>query len=750
MQTTRRRSLTAELARKVVIHRDAFGIPHVFGDTDAAAIFGSACAQAEDNFDAIETSYLTVLGRLAEKAGPAALAEDLLARALDLPGWARKEYRRADTHTRTLCDAFAAGLNLHLDRRSIETPAVIQCFEPWHVFALYRILHLWALRSVPFDPREIFGGLGSVRRNTSALHAISGLRGIQTRPPGTAALSSAWALAPQRTTSASTALISCSHVAFGSLYELHVASGEGLNIAGAGYWGMPIPMLGATPCIAWSLTANFPRVADLYAESFTPRGGRAYRHGGKRLRATDWRESLCVKTPRGLQRFNVSFRKTRHGPIVSVRDGAPIAARVAHLVEGGAFQQFLAMSKSRTFRKFKEAIRPRALIFHNILYADLRGNIYYLYNGAIPRRGAKSGLPALLDGADPRTEWQSYHALKELPQTLNPRHGFLQNCNSSPFVTANEGNPDPARFPGYLVRESDNLRAAESRSIAARTRRFTLKEIPSIPFATVVPAARILIPELLREWQALRSSHRKRARPLRPVVKTLERWRYVSSQRSIATTLFVLTSEMLSRMTTRRAPRWPRISALERTVSRLRRRFGTWAVPWGKINRLQRPPRGGRWDDRSPSLSIAGCPTWTGAAFAFDSADPPLMRRRYGYFGNAYVFMAELKGRVQLRSIAPFGQSSDPRSPHFFDQSRLYSRATLKRVALTLADVRRGAVRTYSPELRGGRSRRSTQRAGPQQSKLHASNGIGNGARREQLRREGALHTREPVGRSRN
>src|SRR5688500_17942364 len=104
------------IAREVMIYRDVYGVPHVFGKTDASTVFGFAYAQAEDNFWRIEDNYLAAIGRSAEVDGERRLERDRRNRALGIPRLAREEYKRLDPHTQSLCDAFAAGLNYYLER----------------------------------------------------------------------------------------------------------------------------------------------------------------------------------------------------------------------------------------------------------------------------------------------------------------------------------------------------------------------------------------------------------------------------------------------------------------------------------------------------------------------------------------------------------------------------------------------------------------------------------------------------------
>src|SRR5262249_39705415 len=49
---------TEKLARSVTIYRDSFGVPHVFGKTDASVVFGLMYAQCEDNFWQLETDLI--------------------------------------------------------------------------------------------------------------------------------------------------------------------------------------------------------------------------------------------------------------------------------------------------------------------------------------------------------------------------------------------------------------------------------------------------------------------------------------------------------------------------------------------------------------------------------------------------------------------------------------------------------------------------------------------------------------------
>src|SRR3954453_20890272 len=96
------------VAHEVTIYKDVYGVPHVFGRTDASTVFGFAYAQAEDNFWRVEENFIFALGRASELYGEKTLDEDRLNHALEIPRLAREEYARLDKHMHSLCDAYAA------------------------------------------------------------------------------------------------------------------------------------------------------------------------------------------------------------------------------------------------------------------------------------------------------------------------------------------------------------------------------------------------------------------------------------------------------------------------------------------------------------------------------------------------------------------------------------------------------------------------------------------------------------------
>ncbi len=441
------RALCERLASQVTIYRDAYGTAHVDGQTDEAALFGFAYSQAEDYFWQIEDNYILAIGRYAEVHGARGLNSDLLNRAFEIVPRAKAMYPVLDAELRSLCDAFAAGLNHYLATHPETRPRLIEHFEPWHVLAYGRhiTLELCFRRT----------GLSNtyLPRAHDRIWAASGSNG--------------WAIAPAKTKSGNALLLVNPHLpwfGFSQLFEAHVRSGSGWNFSGATTYGSPVLILGHNEHLGWTLTTNEPDIADLWRVTFDdPDHPLNYRYGDGYRTAVETRETIGVVSPAGVHARSYTLRKTHYGPIVAQEDGHHyLAARIAGLDNTLMLRQSLKMMRSRTFDEFRQALDMQQFSLMNILYADRQGNVYYLYNGLIPRRDDAFDRRQPLDGAEPRTEWNGLHSVAELPQLINPAAGYVQNCNSSPFTTCTDGNPDRAKFPRYMVEDAgDDKRRAQ-------------------------------------------------------------------------------------------------------------------------------------------------------------------------------------------------------------------------------------------------------------------------------------------------
>ncbi|HKD36705.1 MAG TPA: penicillin acylase family protein, partial [Pirellulales bacterium] len=355
-----------------------------------------------------------------------------------------------------------------------------------------------------------------------------------------------WAIAPSKSASGAAMLLINPHVGFfggGQRYEAHLRSDEGLNVYGFAILCTPYIRSGFTQNLGWSHTNNYADTADTYLETFDdPENPLAYRYGGGYRTAVEWTEEVKVKTANGVETRRYRFRKTHHGPIIGARDGKQVAARAAKLEEGGELQQRFAMNRARNFAEFKAALSQLALIGSNTIYADRAGNIFYVHGNAIPRRDPKFDWTKPVDGDKAETEWQGYHGLDELPQVFNPKSGFAQNCNSTPFLTTLEGNPRKEDFRPYIAPEEDTPRAKSSRRILAEKEKFTFDEWTRAATDTTANEAATAVKRMTAAWLELQKEDKALFDKLRPAIKELSDWDGMARTDSAPATLFLLTA----------------------------------------------------------------------------------------------------------------------------------------------------------------------------------------------------------------
>ncbi|MCA9311203.1 MAG: penicillin acylase family protein [Phycisphaerales bacterium] len=706
----------ARQAEAVTIHRDTWGVPHVHGATDADTVFGFMYARAEDEFNRIERGIIGMTGRSAEALGEEGITSDVLIRAFEVPTRAQREYDRMPEDVRSLCDAAADALNFYLHTHPEVEPALIQRFEGWQFVAAAYGMHL----AIPtFLAPEVVTDEG--------LLGVAHPRTPQADPTEPEAGSNMWALAPSRTADGHAMLFINPHIPIHELYEGHLHSETGWNISGGAAYGSSLmPMFGFNDHLGWSLTVNYPDILDLYMVTFDdPDDPQAYRYGDGHRQARRWTERIAVRQPDGeIAEVEITLRSTHHGPIIAEQeDGTFIAARLANIERGGLIEQFYRMGRARNLEEFQQAIDGSRLVFHNIMYADVEGNIYYVYNAAIPKRRAGVDWSQPVDGSDPTLDWQGYYGIDELPHRLNPPCGWLQNCNSRPFtVTADEDNLDAADFPAAMLGyDHDDNRVAMSRGILSSLHDITFETWAHLPWDQQVREAPASLAAIDRAFATLKASDADRAEALAPVVALLHDWDQQISVSSQGATIFMLWYEAtLGARNAGILDDGATITTLEAVRDALRTKFGDWHVAWGEVNRLQRPdpatiPGGFTmpptvFDDEAPSLPHGGAFTLAGMVWFLMSTPDAVTylthpeettRRRYGVHGHSYVGVVEFRppdeGGVRARSIIPFGTSRDPASPHFFDQAALYARGEFKPVLFQHADVIAGAARSYHP-----------------------------------------------------
>ncbi len=707
-----------KIANSITIYRDNWGVPHVYAPTDSAAMFGFMYAQAEDNFWQVEDSYIQAIGRASEVYGDKMLDQDVLNRQLEIAKLSEADYRNGNKMVREMCEATANGLNYFLAKNPQVKPRLITKFEPWHVIAFGRFAQyqLFIFNRLGFKAAEKRASFESVK--------IAGIQSGNVYPPlppdedvWSSGLigSNTWAISPKKSATGNAMLLVNPHQPFfgpGQWIEGHVHSASGWNMSGASFPGSPFPTLGHNENLGWSHTVNAPDIYDAWEEKFDdPKNPLSYKYGNAHRTATEWNETILVKTDAGMDSKTFKLRKTHHGPIVAVRDGKPMAVRMAKFEGSGSLEQRYWMGKAKNLAEFKAAMSKCDVPMFNTMYADNKGNAWYIYYGAVPKRDQKYDWSKPVDGSDPGTEWQGYHKLEELPQILNPESGWAQNCNGTPFLATTEGakdNPIEANFPKYMVTEGEESRSRMSRRLLGEKEKFTFDEWADATFDNRCIEAETLIPILSAEWEKMKAADPAKAEKTAEAVKLLKAWNGRATVDSEAMSIFTLWAytrqQAAAKQMTAKLP-YPENAILEFGMGNLAKSWGTWKVKWGELVRLQRVHTSGtleNFDDNKPSLPVEGGPgNYVGIIFNFytpsDTSIAKGQKRMYGQVGHSFVSVVEFGPKVKARSLMQFGQRSDPNSKHYFDQAELYSKKQFKPAYFTLEEIKANLESSYHP-----------------------------------------------------
>tara|TARA_B100000900_G_scaffold140319_1_gene118917 strand:- start:3306 stop:5423 length:2118 start_codon:yes stop_codon:yes gene_type:complete len=655
------------------IERDQYGVPHIYGETDADAAFGLAYAQAEDAWPIMEGSLPFFRGTAGLYEGQEGAQSDYLVKWLDLWGTLDRDYERVlSPEIRRYVEAFAEGFNAF----TRDNPSEVKHLELLPVtgkdiIAGHMLRHP-LLYGFDGPVLELFG---DERPNTVS-------KAPYNPKPKDPIGSNATAIAPSRTEDGSTYLIINSHQPLTgpvAWYEAHIESGEGLNVMGGLFPGAPTVGVGFTEEHGWGATVNKPDLVDIYVLEMNPENPNQYRLDG------EWRDLQVGEVKLKLKLWGFipwsvkrEVLRSVHGPALRTEHGV-YAIRYAGIDEMKQVEQWLAMNKAKNFEEWKAAVALNHIQSFNFVYANRHGDIHFIHNAQLPVRVPGWNWQQYLPGDRSDLIWQHYHPISALPQVTNPESGFVHSANQTPFnITEPQDNPRPNTVPadgGWQTRMTN--RATRGLELVADFEQISFEEAWELKHDNSYSANYRGI-AFLNEVMALPRSSDTVSR----AIEILESWDLGTDKenRGAALGVCVLAAEWQAESGGTSNPDAKTIldDCINQTL-----KIGDRLDPrWGDVNRHGRD--GTHWP-------VAGGPDTLRAIYSrrLDGDDHLTAVAGDGLY---YFIRWMPDGEQKALGTHQYGNDmTDPKSPHYLDQAEDYTNEILHEPLFT-SDSRRGRI----------------------------------------------------------
>ncbi len=675
----------------VTIYRDEWGVPHIYGKRDVDVAYGLAYAQCEDDFKTVQEGQILIRGKNSIVNGFNGFVFDYMLEFLNVWDIVNKQYETdLSEDVRAICEAYAEGVNHYAGLHPEEVirwdvfPANGKDLVAGFVlkaplfFGLNRYIEpLFKSRTKPQIQRPKMLGKND---ETMIIRQI-----FENLPLG----SNTFAVSPKRTADGSTFLDVNSHQPWTgpvAWYEVRLKSEEGWNITGGVFPGAPIVLHGHNPYLGWAHTVNMPDLVDVYELTINPDNPAQYRMDGQ------WKnfERKVVYIPvKVFNKYTIQIPREilfcDYGPAIRRPHGV-YALRYAGYKNIKQVEQWYRMNKAKNIQEFEEALRIRAIPSFNIGYADYQGNIWYIYNALLPIRSEKYDWKGYLPGDTSETLWTEYLPFEKLPQVKNPKSGFIQNCNSSPFqTTIGDDNPNPNDYSstfGIEPPEHMTNRALRLLELLGNDESITSEEFYEYKFDWTYSTnsiAKKYIQKLITEFRPENDIENQ-------ALELLKSWDLKADPDNLSAGIAILTLEPVVRAEMFNRPVPDLFKTFKEKVSLLHSIHGKVDIPWKELNRLVRGKTnlglGG-----GPDLLYCVYGEWTGKYLE-------------GRAGDSYILLVtwDKNGKVHSQALHQFGSATqDENSPHYADQAYLFVERKMRSVHWEFEELKEHITKEYKP-----------------------------------------------------
>jgi acyl-homoserine-lactone acylase len=692
------------LARQVEIIRTAFGVPHIRARNLRAAGYGLAWVQIEDYGPRVAMGLLRGRGEMGRWFGRDSIEGDFAAvRAYRI---AHERYPELDQDTRDVYEGFAAGANRYIALHPAEFPAG---FRP--EFTGYDIAARDVNQVTPAQVRRFLAKVDPAstrgrRGQAAAAEPSEGDAGTSTTVDPLEEGSNAWAFAPSRTKSGHAILLRNPHLNWNSgYYEAQVTVPGVVDFYGDFRIGGPFGVIGGfNRDLGWSTTNNAPDLEEIYSLELDRAHADHYLLDGTSHALERDVVRVAYRSDSGLATETRELWRTPLGPVIHRDSSRVYVVRAAAEGDYRGGEQFLRMMRARTLAEWKDVMRMRARVTSSFTYADRAGNIFYLWNGTAPAFPHPSGGDTAAVAVQRTSEvWSHYVPFDSLPQLLNPKGGYIQNENSSPWFTNLHEIIDWRRYPSYIAEPSFSLRSQMATTLIDTKQKLSLDDVVRLKHSYRMLLADRVKPDLVAAVRAsspsptvaaaiaMLATWDNSAAPASTGAVLFESWWRRYTEGTGADTMFAQPWVATAPASTPRGLRNPARAALAfaAAVDETVKQYGRYDIPWGDVHRV----RMGTVD-----VPVGGCAGALGCFRVLNfRTDPDGKRAAYG--GDGWVLAVEFGEQPRAYSILAYGESPSEDSPHHADQAAMFARGEMKRVVFLERDVDRATVTRYRPGM---------------------------------------------------
>ena len=657
------------------IVRDQFGIPHIFGKTDAEVAYGLAWANAEDDFNTIQEAYLAGNAMLSNYIGLKGAPADFITQFIGSKELIDEKIGEISNDYLKVISAYAQGLNSYAEKNPDKvlykklfpiTPKMMMMYSQLQLFISNQGAD-WAGRILNNDTQDDYLDQNLTGSNVIAMNS-------------------------NKTDNGETFLAINTHQPLEgptSWYEVHLNSEEGTNIIGTLYPGTPHILIGVNENLGWSHTVNYPDKTDVFKLRMVD--NKKYIVDGEEYELEKLKAKIHIKILGIPIKINRKYFKSIYGPTLKNKLGY-YSIRTPTFFNVRALEQWWRMGKSKNFTEFYNTLKMKQIPGFNIGYADKYDTIFYISNGIIPKRAEGFNWKGIVPGDTKKTLWTDYYDIEDLPQVIQPKAGFIYDANHSPFKsTSAEENPKEEDYSERMGYETyDNNRSTRLIELIESYDKISYEDFKDIKYDNSFPSK---FNYSFMDISVIENLTIDTNNDLFEILDIIQKWNRKTDIYSQGAGVYGVLYYQLIRnyrneiqTNNNTVSEETLLSAMVDTNSYLIDNFGSINITLGDFQKLVRGDK---------ELPIWGLPDVITAM----SSRPYKDGKREVNQGESYIGLVRFNERGPiLESVISYGNSDNPNSDHYTDQMELYSKFKTKKMTFDKQEIYDKAKSIYNPD----------------------------------------------------